>query len=108
MRIETTASIGSTDNYRAAMTDAAAVQSFDMAVQGAVGTKVLDGNGQQGTVVVAFSLSMAGDLLGARVLRSSGSSRLDETALARVMDATYPMPTHTGARLSHVTRITFR
>jgi TonB family protein len=79
-----------------------------MAVQTAVGSKVLDGGGQQGAVVIAFSLSAQGELIGVRVTQSSGYQRLDQQAVARVLAASFPTPPGGGMRLSHVSKFTFR
>jgi protein TonB len=88
--------------------DALSTQRYDMAVQSAIGSKVINGQGVEGSVIVAFSLTAMGELVGARVMQSSGSQRLDAAALARVTAASFPPPTGPGLRLSHVSKFTFR
>jgi TonB family protein len=66
--------------------------SFGLSVQAAVGPKVLDGRGLQGRVLVVYSLSSDGTLLGARVSKSSGHDELDSQALKIVNAANFPTP----------------
>ena len=66
--------------------------SFGLTVQAALGPKVLDGRGLQGRVLVVYSLSSDGTLLGARVSKSSGHSELDGQALKIVHAASFPTP----------------
>jgi TonB family protein len=74
--------------------------SFMMRVQTAVGSKHLDGHGLQGRVVVIYSISEDGMLMGARVAQSSGEQRLDTEALQIVRGAAFPSPP-TGMSIAH-------
>lgn len=67
-------------------------RNFGLRVQAAIGPKVLDGYGDTGTVMVAFSLSREGSLAGARVTQSSGHAHLDARALEIVSAAAFPAP----------------
>jgi TonB family protein len=66
--------------------------NFMLRVQAAIGPKQLDGHGYQGRVLVAFSLSDQGQLLGVRLAQSSGSDYLDRMAMQIVGRATFPVP----------------
>jgi TonB family protein len=68
------------------------LHNYGLSVQTAIGPKVLDGAGQAGRVLVAFSLGTNGALLGARVAQSSGHQRLDSQALQIVGMAAFPTP----------------
>lgn len=74
--------------------------SFGLSVQAAVGPKILDGRGLQGRVLVVFSLSGDGTLLGARVSKSSGHNELDSQALKIVQAASFPTPPSNLSALS--------
>jgi TonB family protein len=66
--------------------------NFSLSVQRALGPKELSGYGQEGSVLVAFSLGSDGALTALRVARSSGFERLDNAALQIVGRAAFPVP----------------
>ena len=66
--------------------------SFMLRVQAAIGPKHLDGEGLKGRVLVAFSISEKGQLLGVRLAQSSGINRLDVLAMQIVGKASFPVP----------------
>lgn len=68
------------------------IQAYALRVQSALGPKHLNGNGLQGRVTVAFSVSSDGALTGARVAQSSGQQGLDSQALEIVGRAVLPAP----------------
>jgi TonB family protein len=86
----------------------AALQShnhnFMLRVQAAIGPKHLDGHGLKGRVLVAFSISESGQLLGVRVAQSSGLDRLDGMAMQVVGKASFPSPP-AGLGVAHRTYI---
>ncbi len=84
-----------------------AAHRYVVSVQGALGPKVLDGNGLTGQVAVAFSLTADGNLAGVRVVRSSGHGELDSKALALVSGGRFPTSPEGGAH-NHVSVFTFR
>lgn len=85
-----------------------AVQSsnhnFMLRIQAAIGPKHLDGQGLKGRVLVAFSISDKGQLMGVRVAQSSGFDRLDMMAMQVVGKASFPVPP-TGLGIVHRTYI---
>jgi TonB family protein len=84
-------------------------RGYALRVQSAVGPKHLNGNGLQGRVMVAFSLSADGSLMGVRVTQSSGEQTLDSRALQIVGKASFPTPP-TGLKVagrSYVSVFTF-
>lgn len=85
-----------------------AVQSgshnFMLRIQAAIGPKHLDGQGLKGRVLVAFSISDKGQLIGVRVAQSSGFDRLDMMAMQVVGKASFPLPP-TGLGIVHRTYI---
>jgi TonB family protein len=66
--------------------------NFALSVQRSLGPKQLSGYGQEGSVLVAFSLGSDGALTALRVARSSGYDRLDSAALQIVGRAVFPVP----------------
>ena len=66
--------------------------NFMLRVQAAIGPKHLDGQGLKGRVLVAFSISEKGQLMGVRLAQSSGFDRLDVMALQIVGRASFPVP----------------
>ena len=66
--------------------------NFMLRVQAAIGPKYLDGQGLKGRVLVAFSISEDGRLMGVRLAQSSGLDRLDLMALHIVGKASFPVP----------------
>ena len=78
--------------------------NFMLRVQSAIGPKHLDGQGLKGRVLVAFSISDTGQLLGVRLAQSSGFDRLDHMALQVVARANFPAPP-TGLGVAHRTYI---
>ena len=66
--------------------------NFMLRVQAAIGPKHLDGQGLKGRVLVAFSISDKGQLMGVRLAQSSGFDRLDVMALQIVGRASFPVP----------------
>ena len=66
--------------------------NFMLRIQAAIGPKHLDGQGLTGRVLVAFSISEAGQLMGVRVAQSSGFNRLDTMAMQVVGKASFPVP----------------
>jgi TonB family protein len=66
--------------------------NFMLRVQAAIGPKHLDGQGLKGRVLVAFSISENGQLMGVRLAQSSGFDRLDVMALKIVGNASFPAP----------------
>lgn len=66
--------------------------NFMLRVQAAIGPKHLDGQGLKGRVLVAFSISEKGQLMGVRLAQSSGIDRLDGMALQIVGRANFPVP----------------
>lgn len=81
-----------TGSSQAAAAHALDIQAYALRVQTALGPKYLNGNGLQGRVTVAFSVSDDGALTGARVAQSSGQQRLDAQALEIVGRAVLPAP----------------
>src|SRR5215211_2597244 len=55
--------------------------NFMLRVQAAIGPKHLDGHGQTGRVLLAFSISGTGQLVGVRLAQSSGVDKLDSMAM---------------------------
>jgi TonB family protein len=78
--------------------------NFMLRVQAAIGPKHLDGQGLKGRVLVAFSISDKGQLMGVRLAQSSGFDRLDFMALQIVGKASFPAPP-TGLGIVHRTYI---
>lgn len=78
--------------------------NFMLRVQAAIGPKHLDGQGLKGRVLVAFSISETGQLMGVRLAQSSGFDRLDVMALQVVGKANFPVPP-TGLGVVHRTYI---
>ena len=78
--------------------------NFMLRVQAAIGPKHLDGQGLKGRVLVAFSISEKGQLMGVRLAQSSGVDRLDVRALQIVGGASFPVPP-TGLGVVHRTYI---
>jgi TonB family protein len=76
--------------------------NFMLRVQAAIGPKFLDGHGQEGRVLVAFSISGSGQLLGVRLAQSSGINKLDAMAMQIVGKANFPTPP-TGLGVVHRT-----
>lgn len=76
--------------------------NFMLRVQAAIGPKFLDGQGQEGRVMVAFSISGTGQLLGVRLAQSSGIDKLDALAMQIVGKANFPAPP-TGMGVVHRT-----
>jgi TonB family protein len=76
--------------------------NFMLRVQAAIGPKHLDGQGDTGRVMVAFSISGTGQLVGVRVAQSSGISKLDTMAMQVVGKANFPIPP-TGLGVVHRT-----
>ncbi len=66
--------------------------NFMLRVQAAIGPKHLDGQGLQGRVLVAFSISENGQLTGVRLAQSSGFDKLDARAMQIVGAANLPVP----------------
>jgi TonB family protein len=66
--------------------------NFALSVQRAIGPKQLSGYGQEGSVLVAFSVGLDGALTALRIARSSGVERLDSAALQIVGRAAFPVP----------------
>lgn len=66
--------------------------NFMLRVQAAIGPKQLDGHGHTGRVLVAFSISESGQLVGVRVSQSSGFNKLDAMAIQIVAKANVPVP----------------
>jgi TonB family protein len=78
--------------------------NFMLRVQAAIGPKHLDGHGLKGRVLVAFSISENGQLIGVRLAQSSGINRLDGMAMQIVGKANFPVPP-TGLGVVHRTYI---
>jgi protein TonB len=69
------------------------IMSYAAQVRARVAGNKPSGSGGRGTVVIGFGVSRGGGLAFARVARSSGSSSLDQVALAAVRGAgPFPMP----------------
>ena len=66
--------------------------NFLLRVQASIGPKHLDGQGLKGRVLVAFSISETGQLMGVRLAQSSGFGRLDVMAMQIVGKASFPVP----------------
>lgn len=66
--------------------------NFALSVQRAIGPKQLSGYGQEGSVLIAFSLGLDGSLTALRIARSSGFERLDSAALHIVGRVAFPVP----------------
>jgi TonB family protein len=66
--------------------------NFMLRVQSAIGPKSLPGDGLSGRVLVAFSISNEGALMGVRLAKSSGHDRLDRQAMQIVSKAAFPTP----------------
>ena len=66
--------------------------NYTLRVLAAIGPKHLDGQGLQGRVLVAFSISETGQLQGVRLAQSSGFDELDHRALQIVGAANIPVP----------------
>jgi TonB family protein len=66
--------------------------NFMLRVQAAIGPKHLDGHGQTGRVLLAFSISGTGQLIGVRLAQSSGIDKLDSMAMQILGKANFPVP----------------
>jgi protein TonB len=68
-----------------------AIRRYARAVQQALAARRPKASGR-GTVVIRFAVSTSGEVAAAEVLKSSGSKRLDDVALAEVRRAKLPIP----------------